>query len=155
MVKTKKVRWSMILSHHPPSQYCRTYKIAGIRLCARCLGIPVGFILNILFFSIIPYYILFMLPIPTFLNFLLQELKLIRSINFLKTILTIFLGIYLFENLSFFISGNYLIGVSMLIYLVVIEFIIAKILDNNGKLETLISEYENGVYIENHTQQNV
>ena len=43
----------------------------------------------------------------------------------------------------------------MLIYLVVIEFIIAKILDNNGKLETLISEYENGVYIENHTQQNV
>lgn len=145
----------MLLSHHPPSQYCRTYKIAGIRFCARCLGIPIGVVLHLILSIDLHWLIWVLLPIPTFLNFLFQELGKMKSINYVKSSLTILLGIYLMENLLQFLKGNYTIGFIMIGYLVTIEFIIAKILDNNGKLDPLITGYEDGVYKNNHTQHGV
>ena len=136
----------MLLSHHPPTQYCRTYKILGIRLCARCVGIPLGMLVALLFDFIIPLPLLLILPLPTFINFLLQELEKMKSRNYLKTTLTIFLGIYLFEIVHYLIYGNYLLGFVLLAYLLGIEFIVAKILHQNGKLEPLIKVYEDGVY---------
>jgi len=32
----------MVLSHHPPSQYDRTLHVAGLRLCARGVGVVAG-----------------------------------------------------------------------------------------------------------------
>ena len=145
-VKKKKVRWSMLLSHHPPQQFCRTYKIFGIRICARCLGIPIGIIIMLAFNIRMPLWLFFILPIPTFLNFLLQELKLIPSINWLKTFLTIMLGISIFEIYNSFKNGNLLFGVFIISYLFALEFIVAYILHKKDKLEDLIELYENNIY---------
>lgn len=138
----------MLISHHPPQQYCRTYKLLGIRICARCFGIPIGIILMLFVNLEIPFWVLFILPLPTFLNFLLQELKIIPSINLLKTILTILLGISFFEFLSIIKNGNYLNGTIFFLYLFVIEFIIAGILNKRNRLEPLIELYENNIYKE-------
>ena len=144
----KKVRWSMLISHHPPQQYCRTYKILGFRICARCLGIPIGLVMMCLVKIEIPFCLLFILPLPTFLNFLLQELKIIPSMNLLKTSLTILLGITLFELGRIIVSENIGIGILMFLYLVFIEFIIALILNKQNRLEPLIELYEDNIYKE-------
>jgi len=153
MSSNKKVRWSMLLSHHPPSQYCRTYKILNLRFCARCSGIPIGIIIYIFLLNEVNLILLLILPLPTFGNFLIQELGLIKSMNYLKTLLTIPLGIYLSIVFIEIMSGNLWLTIFLVFYLIGIEFLVAKILEINGKLEPLIQLYEQGVYEENHTQQ--
>ena len=37
-------RWSMVISHHPPSQYERTLHLGAVRVCARCSAIVAGII---------------------------------------------------------------------------------------------------------------
>ena len=148
IVKKRKIRWSMLISHHPPQQYCRTYKFLGIRICARCLGIPIGIIFMLFVNTEIPFWGLFILPLPTFLNFLLQELKIIPSINWLKTILTVLLGISFVEFLRIIKNENYLVGTVLFLYLFVIELIIAGILNKQNRLEPLIELYEKNIYKE-------
>jgi len=146
MCNSKKVRWSMLLSHHPPSQYCRTYKILGIRFCARCTGIVLGLIIGIVIdFSSMNFLLLLLFPIPTFMNFVLQERKIIPSNNMLKTVLSISLGIYLFGTINLIISDLKL-GIILVINLFFIQFLSAYILFKTGDLEKLITEYENGIY---------
>ncbi len=41
-------RWSMVISHHPPSQYDRTLHFGSIRVCARCSGLVGGILVGIL-----------------------------------------------------------------------------------------------------------
>ena len=136
----------MLLSHHPPSQYCRTYKILGIRFCARCTGISLGLIIGIVIdLSSINFFLLFLFPIPTFVNFLLQERKIIPSINLLKTTLTIPLGIYIYEIINLtIIDTKY--GIILIVYLICIQSIFAFILFKTGDLEKLVIEYEDGIY---------
>ena len=136
----------MLLSHHPPSQYCRTYKILGIRICARCTGIIMGIIIGMIVnLPSIGFSFLFLFPIPTFLNFILQERKIIPSVNILKTILTIPLGIYIFKIISFtFLDFKY--GITLAVYLILIQFLSAFILFKTGDLEKLVFEYEKGIY---------
>lgn len=136
----------MLLSHHPPSQYCRTYKIFGIRLCARCLGIPIGILIGFILNPSMFWWILIVLPLPTFINFLIQELQWIKSYNLWKTILTIPLGVYLYILLESLIKLDLSTFIFMLLYIIIIEFIIAHILNKNNKLDQLIKEYEVGVY---------
>tara|TARA_B100000809_G_C14956692_1_gene465870 strand:+ start:315 stop:728 length:414 start_codon:yes stop_codon:yes gene_type:complete len=136
----------MLLSHHPPSQYCRTYKILGIRFCARCTGIVLGLIIGIVIdFSSMNFLLLLLFPIPTFMNFVLQERKIIPSNNMLKTVLSISLGIYLFGTINLIISDLKL-GIILVINLFFIQFLSAYILFKTGDLEKLITEYENGIY---------
>jgi uncharacterized membrane protein len=148
MCRRKKVRWSMLLSHHPPSQYSRTYCFFGIRICARCSGIVLGMLLSLLLSFSLSWYIIVILPLPTFVNFLLQELALIRSVNFLKTILTVPLGFYLFILAKNLINLDLFWVALMIIYLLFIEFILAYILIRNKRIEKLIEEYERGIYLE-------
>jgi len=136
----------MLLSHHPPSQYCRTYKILGIRFCARCTGIVVGLIIGIVTdFSSLNFLLLLVLPIPTFMNFVLQERKIISSNNVLKTVLSIPLGIYIFGIINLIISDLKL-GIILTIFLLFMQFLSAFILFRTGDLEKLVIEYENGIY---------
>jgi uncharacterized membrane protein len=37
-----RVRWSMLLSHHVPSDYDRTSTVGKVRVCTRCLGVAIG-----------------------------------------------------------------------------------------------------------------
>lgn len=136
----------MLLSHHPPSQYCRTYKMFGIRFCARCLGVPIGLFIGIILNFSMFWWLLIVLPLPTFINFLIQELKWVKNYNLIKTILTIPLGVYLYILLESLIKLDLITFIPMLFYIIIIEFIIAHILNKNNKLDQLIKEYEVGAY---------
>ena len=146
----KKVRWSMLLSHHPPTQYCRTYKVGNMRICARCLGIPIGIFACCMYEnipSVLPLWVYFLMPIPTFLNFLLQELNLIPSLNLLKTFLTILLGFYIYFMFKHFYEEDFVLALGLLFYLLLIEVIVVLILGKFDKIEGLINEYEKGVVV--------
>lgn len=148
MCRRKKVRWSMLLSHHPPSQYSRTYKVFGIRVCARCSGIILGILPCFIWDINSSWWFVLLLPLPTFINFLVQELHIIGSFNFLKTILTIPLGFYVYTLVRSFIEFDLIRSVLMVSYIVLIEFIVAIILRKYLRLDQLIFEYEEGIYIE-------
>lgn len=135
----------MLLSHHPPSQYCRTYNVIGIRLCARCLGIPLGILAAYIFELKVPIWGLFILPLPTFLNFLLQELGCIKKRNIVKTFLTLFLGIYVYDLFQLFVIGDYILGALLIGYLFALELQVAYLLNKKNKLEPLIQLYEEGI----------
>jgi uncharacterized membrane protein len=138
----------MLISHHPPSQYCRTYKIFELRFCARCSGIIVGILLSFVLNLNFSWELLILFPLPTFINFLIQELKWIKSLNYLKTLFTIPLGFYIYKMLECIINLDFILFLTMFLYVLIIEFVIAIILNQNKKLEPLIKEYENGIYID-------
>lgn len=136
----------MLISHHPPSQYCRTYKVLNIRVCARCLGIPIGLVISSFLTLEMPWWCLLLLPIPTFLQFMLQELEILKGYNLLKTILTIPLGLYVFEWLLQVVEFHFLALFLLTFYILLIESIIALILSKKNKIEALVEAYENGIY---------
>lgn len=138
----------MLISHHPPSQYCRTFKLFGIRFCARCSGIILGMLIYFMIDFNFNWTALLILPLPTFINFLIQELQWIKSINFLKTFLTIPLGFYIIIMCKCLIELDLIKFLWMFLYILTLEFIIAMILNRNEKLDQLIDEYEKGMYKE-------
>jgi uncharacterized membrane protein len=32
-------RWGILISHHPPGEWHRCYRVGGLRVCARCAGL--------------------------------------------------------------------------------------------------------------------
>jgi len=46
------------------------------------------------------------------------------------------------------INLDFILFLTMFLYVLIIEFVIAIILNQNKKLEPLIKEYENGIYID-------
>jgi len=136
----------MLISHHPPSQYDRTYSILGVLICARCSGILSGLIFNsqidLLFYD----WIFFLLPLPSYLNFLFQELNYIKSLNLLKSTLSIPLGFFLYQILNMLYYEKYVYSIVCLGYLFFLNFIVVFVLLKNGKMEKLVQEYELGIY---------
>lgn len=136
----------MLLSHHPPSQYNRTYKILGIRICARCSGLPLGVILYMLIPHLPEFGLLLLFPLPSFANFLWQELGKMPSLNLLKTLLTLPLGYFLGRLGGYVCSADYLMAILLMLYLLAIQFLVAFVLHRYAKLEALVVAYEEGMY---------
>jgi uncharacterized membrane protein len=136
----------MLLSHHAPAQYCRTYKIGDFRICARCLGIPMGLILGFVWPTNNLYW-LALLPLPTFINFYLQEMDYIPSLNILKTMLTIPLGVFIYSMIYNIFNASTMSGLAFVVYLIIIQIITIILLNRKGRMDRLIKIYEDGIYL--------
>jgi len=149
---TKKINWGMLISHHPPCQYDRTYCFLGIRCCSRCTGIIIGIISSIIFISFVAIdftvilITVVVLPLPAIANFTLNELGKTKNNN-IKRILTGFLlGITIGFALDYLICGNYLYGILIIFWIFFLEIIVTIILHKANILEYFIKQYEDGVY---------
>lgn len=144
----------MLISHHPPSQYDRTFCLLHIRFCARCSGILVGVILSMIFFRLISvelklvFILSLILPLPAILNFTLSELGKLKDNNFKRIITGTLLGISIGFALSCFIFGNYLFGSVIMLWIFLLEIAVAVILHKKKVLDKFIKQYEEGIYKE-------
>ncbi len=76
---------------------------------------------------------------------MLQELKIIPSLNKLKTVLTMPLGVFLLNTFKLLFT-DYKLGIFLLTYLVSVQFFAAYLLFKAGALEKMVTEYEKGMY---------
>ena len=72
----------MLLSHHVPADYDRTWKVGSVHVCTRCLGVVVGIAAALVYWgamsSLSP--LVFMgLAVPGVLDFTMHELGLSAS----------------------------------------------------------------------------
>lgn len=148
------IDWGMIISHHPPSQYNRTFRLFGIRFCTRCTGILFGTIVMFVVLKkevvdsdvFFPFILLF--SIPAILNFTLTELEKIKNNHFLRFTTGFLLGNavgFIVYNLFW---GTLLEAIITLVTILLLEILVAVILSKKGKLEPFIKQYEEGVYKE-------
>jgi uncharacterized membrane protein len=146
------VNWGMVLSHHPPCQFDRTYILFKRRFCIRCTGIAAGVLSSLVLFPFIPLPFLatlipaFLLPLPAIFNFTLNELGK-RKNTFFKRFLTGFLmGISIGISIEYLFSGKFLYGMIIILWIVILEFIVALILHKANILAPFVKEYEDAVY---------
>jgi uncharacterized membrane protein len=148
----KEVDWGMLFSHHPPCQYNRTFVLFRLRVCTRCTGLLVGFILLVIFAHLYLIEITtvlissIVLPLPAILNFTLTELGKKRNNGIKRFVTGLLLGIVLGLAIEQFIAGAIFIGVLILLWVVSLEFIVAIILHKANVLNSFMRQYEEGVY---------
>ena len=144
----------MIISHHPPSQYNRTFRLFGIRFCTRCTGILFGTIAMFIVLKgevissglLFPFILLF--PIPAILNFTLTELEKIKNNHFQRFSTGFFLGNAIGFIVYDLFWGTLFEAIITLVTIILLEILVAVILSKKGKLEPFIKQYEEGVYRE-------
>jgi len=145
----------MLISHHPPCQYDRTFCLFKNRFCTRCTGILIGTIVSIILAWIISFGFLLtlilsiLLPLPAILNFTLNELCVTKNNNYKRITSGILLGISIGFALKNICSGKLIFGISILLWIFLLEIIVAIIMHRANILEKFIKQYEDEIYIIN------
>ncbi|MBP6871338.1 MAG: DUF2085 domain-containing protein [Bacteroidales bacterium] len=148
----RRVNWGMVLSHHPPCQYNRTFTLCRVRFCVRCTGILAGILLWAIVFSVkdLPFYLTFitgfLFPLPAILNFTLNELGKRKNSNSKRTITGILMGLAIGMAIGFFITNRFWPGIAIIAWIILLEFAVALVLRQAGVLDKFIREYEDAVY---------
>jgi len=144
----------MLISHHPPSQYNRTFCFLHIRFCARCTGILVGVISSSLFLQSIKFNLIsgliagLILPLPAILNFTFSELGKLKNNNFRRITSGTLLGFSIGIALNNLISGSFIAGLIIVIWIFLLEIAVAVILHKRNVLDKFMKQYEDGIYKE-------
>lgn len=147
-------RWSMVLSHHPPSQYDRTLHIGCIRVCARCTGLLWGVIFGITIVSCLPGFktpsFITLFVIATFVlglgitAFVLNEIGKRASNNYERLLFGLLLGCVIYFT---WLSGVWPF-IGLLVLIVVGQFISALLLRKLGSLDKFLNEYLEGAMVD-------
>lgn len=146
-------RWSMVLSHHPPSQYDRTLHIGGWRVCARCTGVGIGILIGALFtgtqfaYALKSTWVLGTFALVTLsvgiIAFVLNEAAIRKSNNSERLIFGLIFG-SLFP-LLWAISWWYVIALFCLT--IFGQFLSAFVLRRFGVLDRFFAEYSEGAMV--------
>jgi hypothetical protein len=128
----------MLLSHHPPVDYDRTWKIGSVRVCVRCLGVAVGTTLALALWD----------NAPGVLDFTLHELRLSTSCQARRFLTGASFGVFVAAFLRTAVQGPLSRFVLYLCWLVLLEGACALALRCAGRLEGLLTRYEEGTRIE-------
>ena len=148
----KEVDWGMLISHHPPCQYDRTFCLFKIRVCTRCTGVLSGIIFSVILIHFIQIKFklvlisTFLLPIPAILNFTLTELKKLRNNGFKRFSTGALLGIVLGYAINQLIIGRFFIGILIILWFFILEMVVTIVLQRANILDDFFKKYEDGVY---------
>jgi Predicted membrane protein (DUF2085) len=152
-------RWSMVISHHPPAQYERTFLIGSLRLCARCVGMIFGLLFGgsilIFFPALIPKFphlghllmgFGFLTLALGIAAFVLNEAGIRVSNNFERVVFGLALGATLPIAWS---AGFWFFG-GLLILVLIGQFVSAILLRRINVLDRFVAEYLEGAEIKQH-----
>ena len=146
---TNRIRWSMLISHHPPSDYDHTISIKGLRICARCFGLYSGIVITYLLknrIALVNHSFLVIIsvlfPFPAVADFLTHELALWKSSNLMRFITGTVLGSAIGIYITFIIAGDGLAGTILIFWLLLLEFGAALTLKHTKRLEVFINRYQ-------------
>jgi uncharacterized membrane protein len=141
----------MLLSHHPPVDYDRTWTIGAVRVCVRCLGVAVGTTLALALWDNapgVPVVAILAAAVPGVLDFTLHELRLSTSCQARRFLTGASFGVFVAAFLRTAVQGPLSRFVLYLCWLVLLEGACALALRCAGRLEGLLTRYEEGTRIE-------
>lgn len=151
---TERSIWWMLLSHHPPCDLDRTWKLLGVDVCVRCLGMV------LLFVATLVLAIAFRVPctplavalcisaiLPAGCDFTFEELVLsYPSSNWLRFSTGCIFGLGAGCIVSWVVTeGNWLPAVIFVVSALIMQLIIAFVFRVCGHLDSYIMKYEEAV----------
>ena len=147
-----RIRWEMLLSHHPPCDRDRTFGIGRFRICTRCFGVLLGLLIALgLRLAWLPdvfpslWLLLFALPVPAFLDFTAHESGWWRSTNLRRLITGLLFGFGAGVVVEGFVEGFFWHGLAVTAWIAALQLVVAALLRANGRLEPLLIRYEEAV----------
>ena len=151
----RNVRWSMLLSHHAPCDYDRTWKVGGMRVCVRCLGMFLGAVTGFLGGSYIPLRGFVMptimtlaLVAPAAIDFSAHELhKRYKSNNARRFLTGVLFGISAGRVIVAAYCGKWIPLLLFVALCALIEITIAILFFRQGHMDTYLARYEEGVWV--------
>jgi hypothetical protein len=88
-----------------------------------------------------------LLPLPAILNFTLNELCITKNNNLKRITSGILLGISIGFALKYIFSEKLIFGITILLWIFLLEIIVAIVMYRANVLERFIKQYEEGLYI--------
>ena len=152
-----RIRWCMLISHHPPCDYDRTLVLFGLRVCSRCLGMVAGACTGLCAsrcWSPLSSLWLFIaclgLCIPAAVDFSAHELMPGYCSYNSRRVLTGYLfgmSVAICSIMGVSALPNSLLILSLFVYLCVMEFVIAILFRRKGHLDDYVARYAEAVYV--------
>lgn len=145
------VRWEMLVSHHPPCDYDRTFILGRVRVCTRCFAVMLGalcaFFTKLFIFSssMSGIWVAFALPLPASLDFTAHELAIYRSNNIIRFLSGSLLGVPVGLAVHAVVMGSILFAILTVFWFVGIAFSVAFLFRRTGHIDVYISKYERAV----------
>ena len=145
--------WRMLFSHHPPCDLGRTWRIFGINVCVRCLGMAIGGILTLALATMvgISYSKVFgimgvLLMLPAGVDFTCEELwQAYPASNVLRFITGFLFGVGGGSCLAWWLGGTVFPILIFVVVAVVMQFAIALIFMKCVHLEEYLRKYEEAI----------
>lgn len=144
------MRWSMLLSHHVPADYDRTWKVGSVHVCTRCLGVAAGMAAALAYwqtwssFSVLVFMIM---ALPGVLDFTIHELGLGTSSSARRFITGVLFGPFAAALLRALVERRLEQSALFLGWFVLLQMTSALALKHFGRLDQLLRRYEDGVYM--------
>ena len=155
MADNRKIHWEMLLSHHAPCDYDRTWRLGSLRICTRCTGMLLGFIAGLGSTFFLPQigvwqtaFLCMFLMLPAGFDFACHELfKAYRSHDSIRFCTGVIFGwpIGLLLRLCFY-YGVVMPFVTILIFAAVMQVVIGFVFLFRGHLEGYLAKYELAVF---------
>lgn len=146
------VRWSMLVSHHPPCDYDRTLRVGGLRICTRCFGVLLGAVAGLALrvghcpiAATIRAPVAILLPVPAVLDFIAHEFGLGAGSNATRLLSGLLVGLAVAVAAHGLLWGSTFLGLSQTAWLASLEFAVAALMRCSGRLEGYVRRYEEGV----------
>ncbi len=155
--KSKNIRWSMLLSHHAPCDYDRTWRVCGVRICVRCLGMAFGAVIGLVIaipvcprqISAMNFVVTVALIMPAVLDFAAHELHSeYTSNNFKRFFSGVLFGMPGGVCLLSACRGQWLPVLLLITFFAFLEIALAVMFFLTGHLESYIARYERAVWID-------
>lgn len=146
----QRVRWSMLLSHHAPSDYDRTWKVGSVHVCIRCLGVAVGTAATLgswKEWSALPMSLFLIAAIPGVLDFTLHELGASASSGARRFITGLLFGFFAAALLRAVIETRLVQLVPYLSWFLLLQAASAVALKRSGRLDQLLKRYEEAAHV--------
>jgi len=134
----------MLLSHHAACDFDRTWCIAGVRVCTRCLGVVVGAGACEAFLGrVLPLGVACAFAVPGMLDYTLHELHVTQSSNRRRVLTGVAFGAFVATLIAAGWHGDWRTLTAGVCWFVALQFAATWFLFRAGRVEEILQRYEN------------
>ena len=140
----------MLLSHHVPADYDRTWKVGSVRVCTRCLGVGLGITAALAYWRVMSSLspLVFMaVAVPGVLDFTVHEIGFSASSSARRFPTGLLFGLFAAAFLHAVVEGRVEQVVFFLGWFLLLQLASALALNRCGQFEQLLRRYEDNVYM--------
>jgi len=140
----------MLLSHHAPSDYDRTWKVGSVHVCVRCLGVAVGTVATLIFWkkwAPLPAPLFLIIAMPGVIDFTLHELGLSVSSGTRRFFTGLLFGFFAAALLRATFETRLEQFMLYISWFLLLQTMSAIVLKRSGRLDQLLRKYEGAVYV--------